>query len=187
MPLRFSLSSSFPTSFYGMMWMSDVGSGLGLDASVSTLETVSRRSSASARSRHGVGTPRPRLELWRPWTRSHLELSTRRSRPSRSRSRLKGLVHIPVTNDDQLSPQCAHIMPVSLTGWLLVCIYLHQTVMYGLIRSRRAALVLHIYNLRNRVPLPGKDGSISKFQFRYDIHMILTKYREIDMISISYK
>jgi len=41
------------------------------------LEAVSRRSSASARSRLGVGTPRPRLglELWRPWSRSRLKRS----------------------------------------------------------------------------------------------------------------
>jgi len=41
------------------------------------LEAVSRRSSASARSRLGVGTPRPRLgfELWRPWSRSRLGLN----------------------------------------------------------------------------------------------------------------
>jgi len=40
------------------------------------LQAVSRRSSASTRSRLGVGTPQPRLglELWRPWSRSRLGL-----------------------------------------------------------------------------------------------------------------
>ena len=44
------------------------------------LEDVSRRSSASARSRLGVGTPRPRLglELWRPWSRCRLGLNCQR-------------------------------------------------------------------------------------------------------------
>jgi len=44
------------------------------------LEAVSRRSRASARSRLGVGTPRPSLglELWRPWSRSHLGLNCQR-------------------------------------------------------------------------------------------------------------
>jgi len=60
MPLWFSLSSRLPlllfrtTSVLGMMWMWDVASGL---------EAVSRRSSDSAWSRLGVGTPRPRLGL----------------------------------------------------------------------------------------------------------------------------
>jgi len=51
------------------------GCGFGLDASVSR-QAVSRRSSASARSRLGVGTPRPRLglELWRSWSRSRSRL-----------------------------------------------------------------------------------------------------------------
>jgi len=69
MPLRFSLSSRLPAFFLGLLQSSEwCGCRMWPRSWRLGLEAVSRRSSASARSRLGVGTPRPRLgfELWRP-------------------------------------------------------------------------------------------------------------------------
>jgi len=58
------------------------------------LEAVSRRSSASARSRLGFGTPQPRLglELWRPWSRSRVK------RPRAHPWILDGIYWLVITN-----------------------------------------------------------------------------------------
>jgi len=73
----FSLSSRLPpllfrtTSVLRMIWC---GCGTWPRSWRLGLEAVSRRNNASARSRLGVGAPRPRLglELWRPWSQSRL-------------------------------------------------------------------------------------------------------------------
>jgi len=97
MPLRFILSSRLPHFFLGLHQSSKwCGCGMWPRSWRLGLEAVSRRSSASTRSRLGVGTSRPPLglELWNALVSvsSRLELSTPRSRPrsraSRSRSRL---------------------------------------------------------------------------------------------------